>query len=269
MAATIDQTARMLGRNSSAGFDRLVPGHYDRLRNGANMARPREQVITASFVYLLLKFCGVLAGIAIALYAAAHVYGAFVISGGYTSSQAPVQITIGNDVMNAPVNTIRFRSQRVSTSLPRLDLAFHWPSMQGYGPQTAQHFDSLDDVQPLVFVSLEKRETSRDMSGRVASIYEMFFSGPPVEAGHGLVRRAFSHDSAYFLEDLYYQPASPYPWAARCIRESDRVAAPFCIRDIHVGDNLSLTYRFHASMIGDWLAMERAVRARIEAMIAG
>lgn len=271
MGNTVEQTARMLGRNPANSFDRMVPGHYDRLRNQASgTARQRQEpVISASFALLVARLCGVLAGVAIALYAAAQLYGEFVTRGGHTSSESPYQITIGNDVINAPANTIRFRSQRANGTRERLDLFFHWPSMQGYNQDTAAHIESTNDAPPLIFVSLEIRETSRDMSARVGPIYQKFFSGPPVDAGNGLVRRAFSRDSAYFMEDLYYEPASPYPWVARCIRESDRVAAPFCLRDIHVGDGLVLTYRFHARLLPDWMRIEQSVRQRVSAMIAG
>ena len=125
----------------------------------------------------------------------------------------------------------------------------------------------MEPGAPLLFLSIERRDMATDMSGRVATIYEKFFSGPPVEAGNGLVRRAFSSQSAYYMEDLYYEADSPYPFATRCIRENDRIAESICIRDIHVGRNLMVGYRFHASLLPYWREFDDAVRATIKGFV--
>ncbi len=265
MANTVEETARLMGRTHDIRFDRLMPGYHDRIANSANI--PQERFVSENFPIMVIKLCLFMAIAATILFSAAKFYGSIIAQGGHSSSMELRQIVIGDDVIAVPENMIRFRSQRNQYNLNQLDLYAHWPSMQGYNSENTFVFDSSDPAAPLLFVTIEPRHMTKDMSGRISSIYENFFAGPPIEAGNGLVRRAFSSESAYFSEDLYYEANSPYPFAARCIHENKNIADPFCIRDIHIGRDLMLTYRFHAEFLPDWLAMDRAVRDRFSAML--
>jgi len=71
---------------------------------------------------------------------------------------------------------------------------------------------------------------------------------------------ATENKNLVFIEDLYYAASSPYPFATRCVR-AVASTTPFCIRDIHVGKNLMLTYRFHQKHLGDWIELEQSIRA--------
>ena len=50
----------------------------------------------------------------------------------------------------------------------------------------------------------------------------------------------------------------------RCVDVAAKGATPYCISDIQVGTDLSVTYRFHASLLGQWMDIDHAVRARID-----
>lgn len=264
---TVEQTAQMLGRTHELRFDRLMPGYQDKLRQAGN-AESTEPKISDSFIKLVVNTCLFMIIIAALLFGAAHFYGSILAKGGNSTSLQIDQISIGDDVINVPENMIRFRSQRNVASLNRLDLYAHWPSMSGYSEERAAIFDSTQSGAPIIFISLEPREMTKDMSGRINSIYENFFAGPPVDAGNGLVRRAFSADSAYFSEDLYYEADSPYPFAARCVRESQNITETFCIRDIHIGRDLTLTYRFHSNLLPQWLSLDNVVRSHFTKMLS-
>lgn len=260
-------TLRMTGRNPDLRFDRLMPGYHDRMRD----ARQAEATpaVRASFLVLVVKTTVFLMLSAVLILGGSSLYGKIVSQAGNTSSTALRQIVIGNDVLELPENMIRFRSQRRSTALERIDLHVHWPDISGYTEENAAAFNSLDDDSPIIFVTIEQRDMSRDMSGRISAIYETFLAGPPVDAGNGLVRRAFASASAYGSEDLYYEAGNPYPFAARCIRETERTITPFCLRDIHVGRDLMLTYRFHKSLLPEWMVMDRAIRQTFSASLRG
>jgi hypothetical protein len=242
-----------------------MPGYHDRIQQARNAA---ASPVTTSFLALVAKVSAFMLVVAVFLYFAAGIYGEMIAQGGNSTDTSVRQISIGDDVISVPGNMIRFRTQRNATNLDRLDLFAHWPDMSGYTADTAPIFDSLDPAAPVIFISLTPRDMTKDMSGRITAIYEKFFSGPPVDAGNGLVRRAFSADSAYFNEDLYYEVDSPYPYAARCVRENDRIAGPFCLRDIHVGRDTTLTYRFNANLLPQWMAIDRTVRESVAAMIS-
>ena len=250
---------RFSGRNPDLRFDRMMPGYHDRLAGDGAAAAPAKAV-DVSFLWAVLKVAIFLVFSAIVILAASRFYGRIVSQAGNTTDMSLRQIVIGNDVLEVPANMIRYRSQRHNGTLARLDLHVHWPTMTGFSEEFAPAFNNVADNADIVFATIEPREMSRDMSGRISVIYENFFAGLPVEAGNGLVRRAFSVNSAYGSEDLYYEAGSPYPFAARCIRESDSMITPFCMRDIHIGRDLMLTYRFHRSLLPEWMALDRAVR---------
>lgn len=201
------------------------------------------------------------------IYAVAYLYAKSIDNDRGHADTTARRITIANSVLDVPANTIRFRRQREAATLSRLDLHFHWPSMSGYTPALAPFFETNGAETAIVYIAVEPRAMSQDMSGRVTTIYPHFFSGPPIDAGNGLVRRSFSSKSAYVAEDLYYEAESPYPFAARCVRESERTATRFCLRDIHIGGDLTITYRFHASLLAEWMVLERAIRDTLAAMI--
>ena len=50
------------------------------------------------------------------------------------------------------------------------------------------------------------------------------------------------------------------PFVARCLSgpSAEESLAP-CERDIHVGDDLSLSYRFPIELLADWQALDKAV----------
>lgn len=279
MARTYDQIASEYGRGFDLNFNRNMPNYHDRANTSPdshdplhflvkNNPTPSENVEAASLAKLAIKVTCIMALIAGAFYILAGWYGDVVSKAGHTTDQSTKIFSIKNNFIEVPLNMVRFGHQRNSGSLDRIDLYAHWPNLEGYSEANAADFDSLEDNAPLIFISLEPQNMSREMSGRIDTIYSKFFAGPPIDAGNGLVRRAFSADSAYFSEDLYYEIDNPSPYAARCIRENDKVAASFCMRDIHVGNGLTLTYRFHASLLPKWRALEKSIRAKYNTMIA-
>jgi hypothetical protein len=266
MAISLDSNGNISTRSGRQAFDRQMPGYMDRLYREA--AQANHRVVSANFLALCLKVCGFMLAMGMLLYLAADFYGDLAVKRGNSAATTPHRITIGRDDLTVPENFIRFSSQRQSGSLERLDLYAHWPDLEGFTQSNLDDFESLEDDAPIIFLSLERRGTTEEMSGRVGSIYSHFFAGPPVDAGYGLIRRPFRKDSAYFSEDLFFEAENPYPYATRCIRVTDKVAAPFCMRDIHLGKDLSVTYRFHSSLLPDWMALDRAVRTLVKGFLA-
>jgi hypothetical protein len=162
---------------------------------------------------------------------------------------------------------IRFESQRRGGTQSRLDLFLKWPELSGFRKADERVFLGDRAGPGLIFVSLEPRELRLDMSGRFEPLYSRLLEGAPVDVGNGLVRKALPRSMGFVDEDLFYEAASPYPYAARCIRAGSTAGAPYCLRDIHVGRDLSLTYRFHVSMIEQWMDIEAAIRARAREML--
>ncbi|MBL4891603.1 MAG: hypothetical protein JKX91_07225 [Rhizobiaceae bacterium] len=194
--------------------------------------------------------------------------GSEISQGGHSDSTTLHEIIIGNDVLNVTANMIRFPYQRLSGSSDRLDLYALWPLMSGYSIDHSDAFNAGTDSERIIFLSLEKRSMSQDMAGRVEQIYSQFFEGAAHPTAFGLMRQTLSASSGFVDEDLYLEIDSPYPFATRCVRETSAIGEPYCLRDIFIGRNLSLTYRFHKSLLPEWARMERMVRKLIKLMLA-
>lgn len=187
--------------------------------------------------------------------------------GGHSNSTVLHEIIIGNDVLNVTANMIRFPNQRFSGSSDRLDLYALWPLMSGYNNEHSSAFNAGEDSERIIFLSLERRSMSRDMAGRVARIYNQFFDGAAQPTAFGLMRQPLAESSGFVDEDLYLEIGSPYPFATRCVRENSAIGKPYCLRDIFMGRNLSLTYRFHKSLLPEWASMDQMIRKRFNLML--
>lgn len=260
---TIQQAAQALGRDPSQGFNRNM-----RIGKAAPAHDAQMPVRRGRFAGVLLIVSGILIALTGLGLALVWLFGTALSHGGHSADNSMREIVIGNDVLNVPANMIRFRSQRNSATLERLDLYFRWPQMEGFNTALEQEFNSGEINPAIVFVTATARQMTQDMSGRIEPLYAGFFVGEPKEAVAGLIRYGLSAESGYGGEVLVVEKESPYPYAARCVLQQANGLTPYCIRDIHLGRNLSVTYRYHASLLGQWMAMEAAIRAAFHDMLA-
>lgn len=259
----IGDTALRLGRDRDHQFERRKPM---RLPEQPAAIPPRRQTASALGGRIASVTASLALIVTLVLWLAST--GANWFAGeNLSDDETPVEVVIGDDVLLVPGNAIRFDRQRRGGTLPRLDLQLKWPELSGFRPGDETIFRSNRAQIQLLFVSLEPRSMRLDMSGRLEPIYSRFLEGVPVDAGHGLLRRPLPASKGFVEEDLYYEAASPYPYVARCIRAGSAMAAPYCLRDIHVGRSLALSYRFHISLIDEWMTIEAAIRARAHEML--
>ena len=110
---------------------------------------------------------------------------------------------------------------------------------------------------------------SRDMSGRLAPIYSTLLVSPGTAGPAGITLYRFSEKSGYLDEVLAVaeQPGGE-PFVARCLGGASAAEslAP-CERDIHVGDDLSLSYRFPQELLGQWRELDAALRKKAASLL--
>jgi len=221
---------------------------------------------------LMMKvFCGfaVLAALSLAISFGGRWFGHTIAMAGYTDDTTTREVVIGNDVVAAPANTIRFEKARRDGVAGRLDLYLRWPELDGYSETARLAFNNLDGNKRIIFLSLEPRVMTRDMSGRLAPIYNALTVKPGVPGPEGMTLFGFSETSGYLNEVLAVAARSGKPaFVARCLNgtEADESLAP-CERDVFVGNGLSMTYRFPRELLGDWRALDAAVVAKANAML--
>jgi len=210
-----------------------------------------------------------LAVLSLGIYVAGKTYGHTIALGGHTEDMTVHEVVIGNNVLRIPANMIRSESQRRDGVQAHVNLYLHWPDMVGYSRDKAHDFNNLDGSRNIVFVTLEEHIMSRDMSGRVEPIYSAVTVKQGTTGPAGLTFFGFKENSGYLDELLATAPrANNTPYAARCLTgEAQKRSLAPCERDIHVGEGLSLTYRFSTDFLADWRQLDAAMLALANTML--
>ncbi|PRD41985.1 hypothetical protein C5748_19120 [Phyllobacterium phragmitis] len=191
-------------------------------------------------------------------------FGSTIAKGGHTDDTTVREIVIGNDVLSIPSNMIRFHTQRRDGVANRVDLYLKWPEMAGYSAKTRNDFNLITPERQILFLSIEARTMSRDMSGRYLPIYSTLIEQPGKPGPAGLMLYSFRQASGYINEELAVSPTGGDrpDFVARCLEESvakETISA--CERDIQIGEGLHLLYRFPRDLLDQWRALDEAVKS--------
>ena len=230
---------------------------------------PPAEPAGGRFMMKVFYLFAALVALSVAISVGGRWFGQSISKGGHTDSAALREIVIGNNVIVAPENMIRFPDARRDGIAQRLDLYVRWPDLNGYSEPVRDDFNHAGNSRNILFLTFEESSMSREMSGRFAPIYNELIDKPGTPAGNGLTIYRFSEKSGYLDETLAVAArAGDTPFVARCLKgaAAAQSLAP-CERDIHLGSDLSLTYRFPAELLKNWPALEAAVRARAISML--
>ena len=188
-------------------------------------------------------------------------FGHSIAMAGYTDDATIHQVVIGNNVITVPANAIRFAQARRDGIASRLDLYLRYPQMDGYSEAARDDFNHTGAAKNIIFLSLEQQMMSRDMSGRFAPIYSALIVQPGIPGPGGTTVYEFNEKSGYLNEVLVVgkRPGKD-PFVARCLGgpSAGESLAP-CERDIQVGEDLSLTFRFPKEFLGDWQPFDASI----------
>lgn len=185
------------------------------------------------------------------------------------SGSVPVSVTVAGEMLTIPNGYFRFVDQRRAAKLDRIDLLLSWPGL-GVATPTRPPGPTEIDVDPnLVFVSIARRDVAFDSTARLATVYQRFFAGPAFDGPGGLLGQRMAAGSGYEDELVYFEPGAVRPFAARCFagEQADRVT--ICLREVMIGRDLILTYRFAASLLPAWQTLDRDLRDRIDGFLGG
>ncbi|UXN60076.1 hypothetical protein [Phyllobacterium zundukense] len=231
-----------------------------------------EPIFGSALLRRVFYAIATLALVSLCLTIAGHYLGHTISLGGHTEDTKPREIVIGNNVLEVPANTIRFERQRRNGDAERVDLYLHWPDMLGYQPAFLSDFNSAGPEKRLLFLTFEPRATSQDMSGRYGPIYSTLTEGPGSKGPAGLTTQKLRADSGFVNEELMVsaEQAGRLPFVARCLDEqTSKTNLASCQRDIFLGEDLQLTYRFPREILGDWQKLDQQIRTFAEAHLKG
>lgn len=229
--------------------------------HAATADSPQLRVVDSSLMMKVFYVFAALALLSVAISLGGKWLGRSIIKAGYTDDATLHEIVIGNDVITVPANVIRFDRARRDGIASRLDLYFRYPEMDGYSAAARDDFNDVGGRKTIIFASFEDRMMSRDMSGRFEPIYKNLIVQPGRSGPGGTTLYDFTEKSGYMNEVLAVaaRPGKE-PFVARCLsgQAAAQSLAP-CERDIHVGNGLSLTYRFPQALLADWQKLDAAI----------
>ncbi|MBB3382264.1 MULTISPECIES: hypothetical protein [unclassified Rhizobium] len=220
-------------------------------------------LISSGFVYRLMAGVAVLAALTVAISVGGNWLGEKISLAGHTTDTKPISITIGDDTIRLAANTIRFPSERLNGPAERVDLYLTWPQMQGYSEADRLRFDDISQASSLIFLQISQSTMSRDMSGRLGPIYSQLMDGASYAGPFGLTAHRLRADAGYNGEILLTASRSgETDYVVRCLLPSSPALATSgdCQRDVKVGKDLSVLYRFSSNQLGDWRTMDAAVQ---------
>jgi len=227
-----------------------VPPLRPRVRTPRVLLRPG--VIAAATI-------AVAVALAVGLRSALDAWNDNVILSGRSADTTPVALSIASEALSIPANMIRSGKGRRGGAVERIDLAVHWPTLEGYSEALADAFGDGAATAPIIYLTIMPREMPVDSTGRLESVYARFFVGKAEPGPNGLVGRQLAEDSGYGGEVVYFAPAEARPFVARCLVETAPDVPATCLRDLNIGRGLSLHYRFNIRLLDDWAALDASM----------
>ena len=238
------------------------------MAGSGSAAEDEAPLISNRFLYRLTAIVAALAVLTAGISLAGRWYGQRMALAGHTDSTETFLIRIGQDDLRLSANTIRFRDQRHGGAAERVDLYLTWPELEGYSGEKRLHFDDLTRTGSLIFLQLSQSTMSADMSGRLAPIYSQLFAKEESrQTAHGLTMHRLRTDSGYGNEVIFTAPRPGRPdYVVRCLlpAEGQAPTSGDCQRDIHLGSDLTVLYRFSSAILNDWDHIDAAITAFVE-----
>ncbi|WP_377289248.1 hypothetical protein [Rhizobium sp. SG2393] len=229
-----------------------------------------EPLISPRFLYRLTACAVVLALATAGLNLASRQLGDRLALAGHTTSTTLRHQLIGPDRIVMADNYIRMEDQRRDGVTERLDLYATWPDMTGYTAENRRAFDDVTHPEGLIFLQLSQSTMSRDMSGRLEPIYRQLFEGTPSPAAAGLTLHHLKPGTGYG-DDVFYTGKldNGDDYVVRCLAPGagSEVTGADCMRDIHIGNDLLVLYRFSARLLPQWQAIEHKVSSFVRARL--
>ncbi|MEO1745059.1 MAG: hypothetical protein AAFR13_00865 [Pseudomonadota bacterium] len=183
---------------------------------------------------------------------------------GYVEDRTPVQLVVGNDVYDVPINMIRQPSQRVPGLADRVDLIIHWPSRTGFDRKKMTAFAETDPARAqTMMLTLGKQRSLLDMPGRFEPVLKKaLLANTMTEMTDGLFRAQLDPQYGFMHEVLVFSAERDLDgapiFAARCQLPRESHGGKLlhaCETELFSGLSTAVQARFPAHMISQWRAL--------------
>ncbi len=178
-----------------------------------------------------------------------------------TSRSDPVALSVGGLKLTVPANFIMYARARQGGPLMEVELFTTFPEFHGYSDWDGASFSNNAPDSPLIFLLLRQDQFKITEAERFQRIYLGYVTKQAGAAGpFGLTQYTFRDDSGYRGEDLFVGQNNGQPVVLRCVRFSQQVPSPSCLRDMKMPHGVTLSYRFKRAHLGHWLEIANGMQ---------
>lgn len=192
---------------------------------------------------------------------------------GEQPSSTPIRDLVALKVhglsLSVPANYIVYESARQGGERSDLAMAALMPDFRGYTYSESALFDGNAVDSEVVYMLLREEKLNFSEPDRLKRIYMNYVTDPHgTEGPFGLTQFVFRDDSGYRAEDLFVGTTDKGPVVMRCVRFSQDVASPSCLRDVQIAKGVALTYRFKRAHLSQWREIATGADALIHSFVA-
>jgi hypothetical protein len=181
-----------------------------------------------------------------------------------TAATRPVHLSVGGKRFLIPANYIVYSSERQRGPHRRLTLAALMPDFRGYSLAHAPQFADDSARSQVVHLRIWADDLALSETAQLQRVLLTFVKSPQGKTGpFGLIHYRFRGDNGYRGQDLFVGVYNGQTIVLRCWRAAGSNQAPDCMRDLRLGHNVVLSYRFKRAYLGQWRQIAQGVRQLI------
>jgi hypothetical protein len=186
-----------------------------------------------------------------------------------TSSTDPIILSVGVMRLTIPANYILYKSARRDGPQTDVALIAAFPDFRGYTDWQSQLFVGNAADSPVIYMLIREEPLNLTEAEKLQRIYMNFVTDPAGRRGpFDLTQYTFRSDSGYRGEDLFVGETPAGPVVLQCVRFSQQVPSPSCLRDMRLKRGVALSYRFKRAHLADWREIASGIGALIQSFHA-
>lgn len=185
-----------------------------------------------------------------------------------TSHTDPVRISLGGLSLDIPANYLLYASARQGGDRKQIELFAKFPDFHGYSDWESQTFNGNGPDSPVIYMLIREEPFNLGEEERLKRIYLNYVADEQGKPGpFELTEYTFRDDSGYRREDLFVGDMQGHPVVMRCVRFSQDVPSPSCLRDVRLSNAVVLSYRFKRALLANWRDIATGVNGLVRTFV--
>lgn len=191
-------------------------------------------------------------------------------------SEEPIAIDVASMKFAIPANYTVFPRDRRGGERDEVWLYALWPTLSGYAPSRREDFIENPADTRRIDILIAERTSPFSERERIDILYmPQTIDTRGARTPYKLIKYEFKEQranvptSGYAGAELYLGEVAKKEIAAIfCMKERDDVMSPECWRELELGPDVTLTYRFKRPYLAEWRKIDAEVRAFVERLKA-